>query len=90
MGRAIRLRSKRLGEKLRHIRVVELDYSQVEMAKALGFPTIHPTNISGFETGKREPPYPVLLKYARLVGISTDILIDDDLKIRPNWRKPRK
>lgn len=90
MGRAVRLRSKRLGEKLRHIRVVELDYSQVEMAKALGFPTIHPTNISGFETGKREPPYPVLLRYAKLVGISTDILIDDDLKIRPNWKDKRR
>jgi len=90
MGRAVRLRSKRLGEKLRHIRVVELDYSQVEMAKALGFPTIHPTNISGFETGKREPPYPVLLRYAKLVGISTDVLIDDDIKIRPNWRTSRK
>jgi predicted transcriptional regulator len=87
MGRAVRLRSKRLGEKLRHIRVVELDYSQVEMAKALGFPTIHPTNISGFETSKREPPYPVLLKYARLVGISTDILIDDKIEIRPNRSK---
>jgi hypothetical protein len=51
------------------------------MAEALGFPTIHPTNISGYERGLREPPYPVLLKDARLVGISTDVLIDDDMKL---------
>lgn len=87
MGRGTRLKPKYLGKKLRHIRVVELEYSQVEMAKALGFPTIHPTNISGFETGKREPPYPVLLKYARLVGVSTDLLIDDNLNFRPNTGK---
>ncbi len=39
--------------------------------------------ISGYETGKREPPLPVLLKYARLAGVSTDVLIDDKLKL-PN------
>jgi transcriptional regulator with XRE-family HTH domain len=84
MGRASRLRPKKLGAKLRLIRTVGLRYSQVEMAKALDFPSVHPTNISGYETGKREPPYPVLLKYARLFGCSTDILIDDNLKIYPN------
>ena len=80
MGRAKRLRPKHLGKKLRQIRE-HLGLSQVGMAEALGFPTIHPTNISGFETGKREPPYPVLLKYARLVGVSTDVLIDDKLNL---------
>ena len=87
MGRASRLRPKKLGEKLRLIRTVGLDYSQVEMAKALDFPSVHPTNISGYETGKREPPYPVLLKYARLFGCSTDLLIDDNLKIYPNKKR---
>jgi hypothetical protein len=52
------------------------------MAKALNFPTVHPTNISGYETGKREPPYPVLLKYARLAGVSTDVLIDDKMSLK--------
>jgi transcriptional regulator with XRE-family HTH domain len=37
--------------------------------------------ISDFETGKREPPLLVLLAFARSVGISTDILIDDDLDL---------
>jgi transcriptional regulator with XRE-family HTH domain len=83
MGRARRLRPKHLGKKLRQIREI-LELSQVGMAEALGFPTVHPTNISGYETAKREPPYPVLLKYARLVGVSTDVLIDDKLEIHPN------
>lgn len=81
MGRGVRLRPKKLGRKLKQIRTVCLEYSQVEMAKALDFPTVHPTNVSGYERGLREPPYPVLLKYARLVGVSTDVLIDDKLKL---------
>jgi hypothetical protein len=51
------------------------------MCDKLGFPKIHPAHISGYETGKREPPLPVLLKYARLAGVSTDVLIDDKLKL---------
>ena len=80
MGRARRLRPKHLGKKLKQIREI-LELSQVGMAEALNLPTIYPTNISGYETGKREPPYPVLLKYARLIGISTDVLIDDKLNV---------
>jgi hypothetical protein len=37
--------------------------------------------ISRFETGTREPPYIVLLRYARVAGVSTDVLIDDDLDL---------
>jgi len=39
--------------------------------------------ISGYELGTREPTLPVLLRYARLVGVSTDVLIDDEL-VLPN------
>ena len=39
------------------------------------------SRISAYELGNREPPLPVLLKYARLVGISTDVLIDDELDL---------
>ena len=80
MGRSPRLRPKRLGQKLKKIRE-HLELSQVGMAEALNFPTVHPTNISGYERGLREPPYLVLLKYARLAGISTDVLIDDKLNL---------
>jgi transcriptional regulator with XRE-family HTH domain len=51
------------------------------MVKCLGFRSIHPAHISGYERGEREPPLPVLLKYAQLLGISTDILIDDELDL---------
>jgi transcriptional regulator with XRE-family HTH domain len=80
MGRAKRLCPKHLGKKLKQIRE-HLELSQVGMAEALNFPTVHPTNISGYERGLREPPYPVLLKYARLVKTSTDVLIDDKLDL---------
>lgn len=80
MGRAKRLRPKHLGKKLKQIRE-HLELSQVGMAEALGFDTVHPTNISGYERGLREPPYPVLLKYARLIRVSTDVLIDDKLDL---------
>lgn len=80
MGRAVRLRPKHLGKKLKRIRE-RLELSQVGMADRLGFPTVHPTNISGYERGLREPPYPVLLKYAKLAGVSTDVLIDDKVSL---------
>jgi hypothetical protein len=45
---------------------------------------IYPTNISGMERGEREPPLLLLLAYARLVGISTDVLIDDNVDLLGN------
>jgi len=38
-------------------------------------------NISNYELGEREPALYVILKYARAVGISTDVLIDDELDL---------
>jgi transcriptional regulator with XRE-family HTH domain len=80
MGRSSRPRPKRLALKLKRIRE-GLEISQAVMCERLNFPTIHPAHISGYERGEREPPLPVLLKYARLAGISTDILIDDKLNL---------
>jgi transcriptional regulator with XRE-family HTH domain len=37
--------------------------------------------ISGYESGRREPPLLILLKYAGVAGISTDVLIDDELDL---------
>jgi hypothetical protein len=42
---------------------------------------LYPASISQYETGKREPPLLVLLRYARLAGTSTDVLIDDRLDL---------
>jgi len=36
-----------------------------------------PGQISQFETGRREPPLVLLLSYAKLAGVWTDVLIDD-------------
>ena len=52
------------------------------MAKELGFKSVYPAYISQYEHGRREPPLLVLLKYARLAGISTDVLIDDKIQYK--------
>jgi len=80
MGRSSRPAPKHLAKKLRRIRD-QLGLTQAVMCDKLGFPRIHPAHISHYEQGKREPPLPVLLKYARLAGVSTDVLIDDKLKL---------
>lgn len=80
MGRSKRPRPKHLAAKLREIRL-RLNVSQAEMVKLLGFKSIHPAHISGYERGEREPPLPTLLKYAQLVGLSTDALIDDKIDL---------
>ena len=78
---AARLESKRLAEKLLQIRNA-LGLSQSEMLRRLGFDDVLVYNrISDYELGKREPPLPVLLQYARVAGISTDVLIDDELDL---------
>ena len=37
--------------------------------------------LSAFERGLRQPPLVLLLRYARCLGISTDVLIDDELNL---------
>jgi transcriptional regulator with XRE-family HTH domain len=79
MGHSPRPRPARLSEKLLAIRQC-LGHIQTGMCKALGL-EIDYSAISNYELGTREPPLPVILKYARLAGISTDFLIDDDLDL---------
>ncbi len=81
MGSKARPQPKYLGEKLRTIRTQVLGMSQTEMSKALGLKVDY-SAVSQYELGTREPPLPILLKYARLVGISTDVLIDDQVELR--------
>lgn len=81
MGKAKRIKPKKLAEKLLRIRE-KLNLSQSEIVQALGYVDSFSRNyVSAFELGTREPPLPVLLAYARLAGVSTDILIDDDLSL---------
>ncbi|HEU4594540.1 MAG TPA: helix-turn-helix transcriptional regulator [Pyrinomonadaceae bacterium] len=80
MGSA-RPRPARLAEKLLHIRTV-FGLSQTEMYRRLGVENlIDYTKISTYELGKREPPLMVLLQYARVAGVPTEVLIDDELDL---------
>jgi transcriptional regulator with XRE-family HTH domain len=81
MGRYHREKPKRLAEKLLQMRTA-LGLSQNEMIRRLDLEdAITQSRISGYELGTREPSLPTLLRYARAVGISTDILIDDSLDL---------
>jgi len=81
MGRAARMKPTRLAEKLLRIRIA-LGLSQNGMIKLMGLTDkIYQSNLSGYETGEREPPLPVLLKYARTVSVSVEVLIDDALDL---------
>ena len=75
-----------LARKLEHIRKIELCYSVAEMAEALG-PEVSERDVREFERGEQIPSLLTVLRYARLVGTSTDILIDDEREIRPNTGK---
>ncbi len=93
MGTYPRLRQKRLPEKLRAIRDA-LGLSQTAMLKRLGAEDLIEYNrISEFESGKREPPLLILLRYARAANVSTDVLIDDELdlpaKLPAKPKRPR-
>jgi transcriptional regulator with XRE-family HTH domain len=76
-----RTKSARLAEKLRQVRL-GLGLSQNEMLERLGFSDVlFRSNISQYEHGRREPPLPVLLRYARVAGVVVEILIDDELTL---------
>ena len=72
---------KQLGEKLRMIRESR-GWSLDQMAEAVGKTgASRRTRVYEWETGVRQPDLPALLAYARLVGVSTDVLIDDDIEL---------
>ena len=80
MGYA-RPKPKRLAEKLRQIRVT-LNLSQTEMHRRLEVEElIAYTQLSKYESGLREPLLQILLQYARVAGVPTEVLIDDELDL---------
>ena len=83
MGRAHRSRPKLLAEKLLLIRT-HLDLTQPQLIKLLAVKgeKLYPSSVSLFETGQREPSLRVLLRYARLAGVSMEDLADDKIKLR--------
>jgi transcriptional regulator with XRE-family HTH domain len=81
MGRYNRQKPQKLAEKLLQIRK-KLGLSQNELIRHLGLENeITQSRISGYELGTREPSLPTLLRYARSVDISTDVLIDDKINL---------
>lgn len=81
MGDKSRKKPTRLAEKLTHIRN-ELGLSQNGMIRKLGLTEeLGQAHLSMFERGEREPSLLVLLGYARAAGVSTDVLIDDNLDL---------
>lgn len=83
MGWTARERSRRLGAKLVQIRQAR-HLTQAQMLVTLKLDKkVFASAIRGYELGTREPPLTVLLRYARLMGVSTDVLIDDELGL-PN------
>ncbi len=79
MGKPPREKPKRLARKLLAIRE-RLGASQTEMAKLLKLKKTY-TVISSYERGTGEPNLIILLRYARLARVSTDVLIDDKLDL---------
>jgi transcriptional regulator with XRE-family HTH domain len=79
MARGARLKPERLAEKLIQIRIT-LGLSQNELIRRLDV-DLTQNRISEYETGKGEPPLPILLKYARLAGVCVERLIDDEIDL---------
>lgn len=79
MGRASRHMPKRLGEKLRLVRKGLGIGTFEEMAARLAMEevNIYRSTILEYESGKREPPLIVLLRYSQLSNISINDLVDD-------------
>lgn len=82
MGRSRRPRPDRLAHKLRQIRTA-IGLTQQEMFERLGETktALYSGHIGLYESGQREPPLPVLLRYARIAGVYVDVLIDDELDL---------
>lgn len=82
MGRARRPRPIRLAAKLLQVRR-SLGLSQRQMLEQLDYrqSPLVVGHISQFEQGKREPPVPLLLRYARVAGVQLELLVDDELNL---------
>ena len=78
MGTTRRPYPRKLARKLKQIRL-KLGLSQSEMANRLGVKDR--ASISLYENGKREPPLPTLLAYARSGNFNLESLIDDKMSL---------
>ena len=89
MGHA-RQRPRRLAEKLLQVRI-SLGISQTDMHRRLGVENEIPyTRISDYELDKSEPTLMILLQYARVAGVPTEVLIDDELDLPDKLPGPNR
>lgn len=91
MGRSRRPRPTRLAAKLRQIRTA-LGFTQQQMFERLGATKtpLYRGHIGEYETGTREPPMLVVLRYARVAGVPMEMLVDDDLDLPDMLPPPRE
>ena len=90
MGLTPRPKPSRLAEKLLQIRL-SLDLSQSGMLRQLGLAeSSFRSTVSGYERGEREPPLPILLRYAEIANVYVDVLIDDRLDLPEKLPAPTK
>ena len=90
MGYKPRDKPERLAAKLLQIRH-DLGVSQGQLAKLLEFKIkTSGARVSEYENGAREPGLSLLLRYSRLVGVSVEALIDDDLNLPETVRLKRR
>jgi transcriptional regulator with XRE-family HTH domain len=89
MGRGSREKPERLGEKLLQIRNA-LELSQEGMVRLIApRGKLTRNDISKYERGVREPSLLMLLRYARVGGVSVDELLDDKLDLPKRLSKRR-
>lgn len=83
MGKRSRPKPERLAEKLLQIRQA-YGLSQNGMIRRLSLAgELIQADISAFELGTREPALPHLLRYAKVAGVTVDVLIDDEADLPP-------
>ena len=84
MGQSKRTQPKRLKGKLKAIRNY-CGLTQQEMVEQLKKyaprESIDTGYVSRFENGKREPTLPLLLAYSKVMGVSINTLVDDDIDL---------
>ena len=84
MGSEKRTQPKKLKNKLKTI-CLQLGLTQDEMVKALKKHARREPLVVGyisrFENGKREPSLPILLAYSKLINLSLNYLVDDQLDL---------
>jgi transcriptional regulator with XRE-family HTH domain len=80
MGSASRSKPEKLANKLLLVRN-KLKLSQTEIAEELSCEKnqLRRSDISRYEIGAREPSLIILLRYARLVKVSMESLVDDEI-----------